>query len=214
MSAEPRVVAEGVSKWFGDARRRLRRQLRRRPGRDRAARPERRRQVDDAPHALRAGRPSQGTRPRARPRPARRHRRHAAASASCRSRRASSSRSRRASSCPALPGCTGCPTRRRPRPRALEPVELDPDDRRRLPTYSKGMRQRVKVAQALVHDPAVVILDEPLTGLDPRQRLHMIDAVPPPRRRGPLRDRVQPRARRGRAVRLAGARHVAGTARR
>jgi ABC-2 type transport system ATP-binding protein len=58
---------------------------------------------------------------------------------------------------------------------ALDVVELDPDDRRRLPTYSKGMRQRVKVAQALVHDPPVMMLDEPLTGLDPRQRLHMIE---------------------------------------
>ena len=37
------------------------------------------------------------------------------------------------------------------------------------------MRQRVKVAQALVNDPAVLVLDEPLTGLDPRQRLHLID---------------------------------------
>ena len=45
---------------------------------------------------------------------------------------------------------------------------------RRLPTYSKGMRQRVKVAQAIVHDPAVLVLDEPLTGLDPRQRADMV----------------------------------------
>jgi ABC-2 type transport system ATP-binding protein len=60
---------------------------------------------------------------------------------------------------------------------ALSIVELDPTDTRRLPTYSKGMRQRVKVAQAIVHDPAVIVLDEPLTGLDPRQRLHMIDLV-------------------------------------
>jgi ABC-2 type transport system ATP-binding protein len=59
--------------------------------------------------------------------------------------------------------------------RALGVVELDHHDRRRLPTYSKGMRQRVKVAQAIVHDPQVIVLDEPLTGLDPRQRLHMID---------------------------------------
>ncbi|HEX7096214.1 MAG TPA: ABC transporter ATP-binding protein [Acidimicrobiales bacterium] len=58
---------------------------------------------------------------------------------------------------------------------ALALVELDPHDQRKLPTYSKGMRQRVKVAQALVHSPEVIVLDEPLTGLDPRQRLHMID---------------------------------------
>ena len=57
---------------------------------------------------------------------------------------------------------------------ALEIVELDPHDRRTVANYSKGMRQRVKVAQAIVHDPAVIFLDEPLTGLDPRQRLHMV----------------------------------------
>jgi ABC-2 type transport system ATP-binding protein len=57
----------------------------------------------------------------------------------------------------------------------LRDVQLDPDDRRPLSTYSKGMRQRVKVAQALVHDPEVVFLDEPLEGLDPRQRLHLIE---------------------------------------
>jgi ABC-2 type transport system ATP-binding protein len=37
------------------------------------------------------------------------------------------------------------------------------------------MRQRVKVAQAIVHQPSVIVLDEPLTGLDPRQRRHMTD---------------------------------------
>jgi len=54
-------------------------------------------------------------------------------------------------------------------------VELDAGDRRPISTYSKGMRQRVKVAQALVQDPEVIFLDEPLTGLDPRQRLHLVD---------------------------------------
>jgi ABC-2 type transport system ATP-binding protein len=57
---------------------------------------------------------------------------------------------------------------------ALTTVDLDPSDSRRLPAYSKGMRQRVKVAQAIVHDPAVLVLDEPLTGLDPRQRIEMV----------------------------------------
>jgi ABC-2 type transport system ATP-binding protein len=58
---------------------------------------------------------------------------------------------------------------------ALDVVEMPVDDSRPTSTYSKGMRQRVKVAQAIVHDPDVIVLDEPLTGLDPRQRLHMIE---------------------------------------
>jgi ABC-2 type transport system ATP-binding protein len=58
---------------------------------------------------------------------------------------------------------------------SLGVVGLDPADPRPLPTYSKGMRQRVKVAQAIVHDPQVLILDEPLSGLDPRQRVDMVE---------------------------------------
>jgi ABC-type transport system involved in cytochrome c biogenesis ATPase subunit len=53
-------------------------------------------------------------------------------------------------------------------------VDLADVGRSRSAQFSKGMRQRVKVAAALVNDPEVLILDEPLTGLDPVQRRHMI----------------------------------------
>lgn len=58
---------------------------------------------------------------------------------------------------------------------ALAFVDLDPADPKPVGAYSKGMRQRVKLAAALVNDPEVLILDEPLTGLDPVQRNRMID---------------------------------------
>ena len=61
--------------------------------------------------------------------------------------------------------------------RAIGLVEMAHAEDRRISTYSKGMRQRIKVAAALVHDPEVVLLDEPFNGMDPRQRLHMMDLL-------------------------------------
>ena len=61
--------------------------------------------------------------------------------------------------------------------RALALVELTEAKDRRIGTFSKGMRQRTRVAAALVHDPQVLLLDEPFNGMDPRQRMHMMDLL-------------------------------------
>jgi len=61
--------------------------------------------------------------------------------------------------------------------RALDIVELLPDADRRLRGFSKGMRQRTKVAAALVHDPQVLLMDEPLNGTDPLQRAKLIELI-------------------------------------
>ncbi len=61
--------------------------------------------------------------------------------------------------------------------RAIDAVDLAPSQDRTLGTYSKGMRQRAKVAAALVHDPEILLLDEPFNGMDPRQRLHTMELL-------------------------------------
>jgi ABC-2 type transport system ATP-binding protein len=61
--------------------------------------------------------------------------------------------------------------------RALALVEMEGAKDRQIGTYSKGMKQRVKMASALVHDPPVLLLDEPFNGMDPRQRLQLMELI-------------------------------------
>jgi ABC-2 type transport system ATP-binding protein len=61
--------------------------------------------------------------------------------------------------------------------RAIALLDMADAADRKIATYSKGMRQRIKVAAALVHDPEILVLDEPFNGMDPRQRLHMMDLL-------------------------------------
>ncbi|GAA5167622.1 ABC transporter ATP-binding protein [Ornithinimicrobium tianjinense] len=66
---------------------------------------------------------------------------------------------------------------RRATQRALEEVDLVDAADRPISTYSKGMRQRAKLASALVHEPGVLLLDEPFNGVDPRQRMHLMELL-------------------------------------
>ncbi|MFJ8232674.1 ABC transporter ATP-binding protein [Streptomyces sp. NPDC094448] len=60
---------------------------------------------------------------------------------------------------------------------ALATVEMEYAQDRQISTYSKGMRQRVKMASALVHNPSVLLLDEPFNGMDPRQRMQLMELL-------------------------------------
>src|SRR5436190_1704118 len=61
--------------------------------------------------------------------------------------------------------------------RALGPVDLLGVASKRIGAYSKGMRQRVKLAQAIVHGPGLLILDEPVSGMDPLGRRKTIRMI-------------------------------------
>ena len=61
--------------------------------------------------------------------------------------------------------------------RAIEIVELTDAANKKIGAYSKGMRQRIKLAQALAHDPDLLILDEPLSGMDPIARRRTIRLI-------------------------------------
>ncbi len=61
--------------------------------------------------------------------------------------------------------------------RALHTVQMTGAQDREVATFSKGMKQRIKMATALVHDPPVLLLDEPFNGMDPRQRLQLMDLL-------------------------------------
>lgn len=60
---------------------------------------------------------------------------------------------------------------------AIDLVEMGAAANRKVGTYSKGMKQRIKMATALVHKPSVLLLDEPFNGMDPRQRLQLMDLL-------------------------------------
>jgi ABC-2 type transport system ATP-binding protein len=60
---------------------------------------------------------------------------------------------------------------------AIATVEMEAAVQRDISTYSKGMKQRIKMATALVHGPDVLLLDEPFNGMDPRQRLQLMDLL-------------------------------------
>jgi len=61
--------------------------------------------------------------------------------------------------------------------RAIETVELADAANKKIGAYSKGMRQRIKLAQAFAHDPELLILDEPLAGMDPIARRRTIRLI-------------------------------------
>ena len=171
------LVFQGVSKWYGDTVALAEVSFELDARRDRPARPQRRGQVHGARPLRRLRRSEHRHRararlrsaPRARGLPADRHRarsrRPLAVPHGARAGRADGRAARRARSA------------RGARAEALASVGLEDAAERRVGGFSKGMRQRVKLAQALVHSPELLLLDEPLNGLDPVQRRHVVELI-------------------------------------
>lgn len=61
--------------------------------------------------------------------------------------------------------------------KAIKTMDMEYAQNKRIGGYSKGMRQRIRMAQAIVHDPEVLLLDEPLNGMDPIGRRATIDLI-------------------------------------
>jgi ABC-2 type transport system ATP-binding protein len=61
--------------------------------------------------------------------------------------------------------------------RAIQIVDMEAFQNRKTAGYSKGMKQRIKVAAGIVHEPSILLLDEPFNGMDPSQRLQMMDLL-------------------------------------
>ena len=175
---KPIVVFHEVSKWYGNVIGLNKLSIQRAGRRYRAARPQRRRKIDAAATGHRPAFSHAGRSPRAGPtrleQPVAESLHRALPRARCILRMDDRPGFHLYSA--RLSGMSAAP-RRDAAARTLEAVGMTRNKDRAIRGYSKGMRQRTKLAQALVHDPQVLFLDEPLTGTDPVARRDLMDII-------------------------------------